>query len=365
MPVAAGKGIEDPLAAVSGVETGPHRLLPERAGAAQPGVVNRPPAVVGYRGQHPVAGHGVRSVQYRGFTGQEVVAVDGRPRCHAAYSDTVVPARDYAGNVRAVVLQRGVYAAAARVVVIAGCVYIVLEVLMGEVHTVVHDGDVDAISRDAFRPGGFCVDGPSDKTVQVPLACVQRVADLRVVQRPSPGSALVYEFRVLRVLVGVDRIGKGGRPDIRRSGDLEIVSARSEVVPNEETSRLTVPIDSGSYFVDIHRNLCAVGVEHLYSQRRNWQKAKPLDAGSVNDEQINCSDDQVRGLGEVHPEVVRVACRANIPRRQGIDTQVHGRADGAAGVRRGLGVQPVVPDCPLAGGAVALAAESDVVDPSW
>ena len=70
----------------------------------------------------------------------------------------------------------------AGVVVIEVGIDVINQVLMGVVEPAVDHGDVDAFSLDACRPNIFHINVLVVAIVQVPLASVQGVADLRVAQ---------------------------------------------------------------------------------------------------------------------------------------------------------------------------------------
>ena len=151
--------------------------------------------------------------------------------------------------------------------------------------------------------------------------------------------------------------------DAGRGRDLEVVGAGSEVVPDDEPRRLAVSLDPGIDLVHIDGDLRAFGVEHLDGQGSNGADREVLGVDRVNAERVDCLDFHVGGLGKVHPEEVGVLRRVDPAGCQGPYAKARGRANGAARVRYGLGMHPVVPGCPLPSGFVTGAAHGDVVDP--
>lgn len=80
------------------------------------------------------------------------------------------------------------------------CVDVFLQVLMSIVHPVVDHGDTDALTVYAIRPHGPEVDILSNRTAQMPLAYVQRIADLRVIESVSLSLAVVKKLSVFGIL---------------------------------------------------------------------------------------------------------------------------------------------------------------------
>ena len=83
---------------------------------------------------------------------------------------------------RAVMCKWVKYVLTAGVVVITAGVDVVNQVFMGVIDPAVNHGDVDAFTLDACRPNIFDINVFVVAIVQVPLASVQRIADLRIVQ---------------------------------------------------------------------------------------------------------------------------------------------------------------------------------------
>ena len=261
MPVASGEDVEGPFAVIAVRDTGVHRPFPERVGGTQPGTVEWSPAVVGHRGHDSIASHGVHFVENRLLTSQKVVTVDRGSRRHSAHSDIVVAGRDDASDVSTMMLEGLIYVPQARVVEVKAGVDVVLQVLMGVVHPVVDNGDVDAFSLYAVRPDGFDVDVPIVGTVQMPLARVQGIVDLRVVQRARACFALVDEIGVFSVLDGVDEKGYGTGFRNKGRGYPDVVRARAEVVPDLETDSCPETGACERDGVDICGDLFAIRVQ--------------------------------------------------------------------------------------------------------
>ena len=171
MSIAAGEGVEDTLAPVALGDPGVYCLSPEREGTARLRAVRRAPAIVRHGGHARVTGHGIEDVESRRVeAAQEMVPVDSGSRGHAAHPDVVVPGRNHACYVRAMVVEGVVDIIFAGVVVIELAVDVVLQVLMGVVHPVVHDGNVDPLSLDSLFPDRLDVDVLPLGAAQVPLA---------------------------------------------------------------------------------------------------------------------------------------------------------------------------------------------------
>ncbi len=206
---------------------------------------------------------------------------------------------------------------------------------MGRVQPVVHHGHGDPLALDALRPGGLDADVRVVRAVEVPLARIQGVVDLRIVQRAALGFALLRVLGVLLILVGVDGVGHGTRRQLGGSGHPEVVRARAEVVQNPEA----VPEPQAeSYYQakDIRGDLPALGVQQVGADGR--QVPGPG------------LDDRVRRLGEVQPEVVRVLCGVDRTPGGRSQDQARRRVCGAARVRHRLGVHGVIPRLPLEAG---------------
>ena len=206
---------------------------------------------------------------------------------------------------------------------------------MGRVHPVVHHGHGDALAPGALRPGGLDVDVRVVGALQVPLARIQGVVDLRIVQRAGLRFALLRVLGVLLILVGVDRVGHGTRRQLSGSGHPEVVRARAEVVQNPEA--VPEPKDESHYQgIDIRGDLPALGVQQVGADGRQVRGPG--------------LDDRVRRFGEVQPEVVRVLCGVDRTPGGRAQHQARRRAGGAARVRHRLGVHGVLSRLPLVAG---------------
>ena len=172
------------------------------------------------------------------------------------------------------------------VVAIEGCIDVLSQVLVVEVHTVVNQGDVDAFARDALCPDRFDVYVLTALISQVPLAPVKGVPNLRVVQRICLCLAVFQECGIIGVLESVDGIGHRVRPDSEELEDPDVVSAGAEVVSNEETVGPTIGVCRNDPVSDIDR--------------------LPKDPLSLYAPYVEI---QMRTCGQVQPEVVLVASK--------------------------------------------------------
>ena len=168
---------------------------------------------------------------------QKVVPIDSGPWGHAAHPDAIILCRDDAGYRGAVVFISAIYVMAITnagiVVVVEGGIDVWGKVLMGVVHPVINHGDVDPCAIDALHPYSFDIDVFSAPLLiaQVPLAAVERVVNLGVVQGGRRGFAGVNKSSVIGIFIGVDRVRNWVSSITAGNGHFDVVGARVEVHP--------------------------------------------------------------------------------------------------------------------------------------